>query len=78
MGKGRIERFIEFLLVGVFLGVTEDMLAVMLATDASFNIEVLGVVVLVSVPFAAFSELIVDNEDYQLTEKIADKVKEKI
>lgn len=70
-----IERFVEFLLVGVFLGVTEDMLAVMLATDAEFNLQVLGVVVLVSVPFAAFSELVVDNEDYPITEKIAAKIK---
>lgn len=75
MDKRRIERFSEFLIVGVVMGVTEDMLAVMLATDAEFTWEILGIVLLVSVPFAAFSELVIDNDEYAIMEKIAEKIK---
>lgn len=57
------------------MGVTEDMLAVMLATDAEFTWEILGIVLLVSVPFAAFSELVIDNDEYAIMEKIAEKIK---
>lgn len=73
--KQRLERFIEFLVIGVALGIIEDMIAIMLITGESFNLRMLGIVVMVAVPFAAFSELIVDSDDYKITESIADKVK---
>lgn len=60
------------------MGVTEDMLAVMLATDSEFTWEILGIVLLVSIPFAAFSELIIDNDEYAIMEKIAGKIKKVI
>jgi len=74
--KQRLERFIEFLVIGVALGIIEDMIAIMLITGESFNLRMLGIVVMVAVPFAAFSELIVDSDEYRVTESIADKVKE--
>jgi len=74
--KQRLERFIEFLVIGVALGIIEDMIAIMLITGESFNLRMLGIVVMVAVPFAAFSELIVDSDEYKITESIADKVKE--
>lgn len=64
MDKRRIERFLEFLVIGVAMGVVEDLLAITLATDATFDLRVLGIVLLVAIPFAAFSELIVDREDF--------------
>lgn len=73
--KQRLERFIEFLVIGVALGVIEDMIAIMLITGESFDLRMLGIVIMVAVPFAAFSELVVDNEDYRITEKIAGKIK---
>lgn len=73
--RRRIERFTEFLLVGVLLGVVEDMIAVMLVTGESFSLEMLGIVIMVTVPFAAFSELIVDSDEHAIIEKIAGKVK---
>lgn len=60
----RFERFIEFLLIGVAMGVIEDLLAVKLATGEPITLEVIGIVVLVTVPFAAFSELVVDDTDF--------------
>jgi uncharacterized membrane protein YgaE (UPF0421/DUF939 family) len=74
--RRRLERFTEFLLVGVALGVIEDMIAVMLVTGEGFSFEMLGIIVMVTVPFAAFSELIVDSDEYLIIEKIAEKMKE--
>lgn len=62
--KKRLERFIEFLLVGVIMGVVEDLIAVRLATGEPITLKVIGVVFLVAIPFAAFSELIVDDTDF--------------
>lgn len=73
--RRRLERFTEFLLVGVVLGVVEDMIAVMLVTGESFSPEMLGVVVMVTVPFAAFSELVVDSDEYLIIEKMVEKMK---
>ena len=74
--KRRLERFTEFLLVGVFLGVVEDMIAVMLVTGESFSLEMLGIVIMVTVPVAAFSELIVDSDEYLIIERMVEGVKE--
>jgi hypothetical protein len=74
MDREKLERFVEFLVVGIFLGVTEDLLAVMLATDAEFSWKILWIVVAVSVPFAAFSELIVDSDEYLIIEKISERI----
>lgn len=60
----RVERFIEFLVIGVAMGVIEDLLAVKLATGEPLTLKVIGIVVLVTVPFAAFSELVVDDTDF--------------
>lgn len=73
--RRRLERFTEFLLVGVVLGVIEDMIAVMLVTGQSFSLEMLAIIVMVTVPFAAFSELIVDSDEYLIIEKILVKMK---
>lgn len=73
--RKRLERFTEFLLVGVVLGVIEDMIAVMLVTGESFSMEMLGIVVMVTVPFAAFSELVVDSDEYLIIEKIAKRIR---
>ena len=78
MDKSSLERFVEFLIIGIFLGVAEDVIAVVLATDAEFDLRMFGIIVAVTVPFAAFSELVVDSKDSRLTEKIAEKFKELI
>ncbi|MFT4892308.1 MAG: hypothetical protein ACI8Z7_000075 [Candidatus Nanohaloarchaea archaeon] len=73
--RDKLERFTEFLVFGIILGVTEDMIAVMLVTGESFTLRMLGIVVLVTIPFAAFSELIVDSDEYRITEWIAGKIR---
>jgi heme/copper-type cytochrome/quinol oxidase subunit 4 len=74
MQHERIERFLEFLLIGVLMGVIEDLLAISLATDASFDARVLIIVVAVAIPFAAFSELIVDHPGFLHMDRMADIV----
>jgi hypothetical protein len=73
--RERFERFTEFLIFGIVLGVTEDMIAIMLATGESFTIRMLGIVIAVTIPFAAFSELVVDSDDYKVTERISGKIR---
>ncbi|MFB6209330.1 MAG: hypothetical protein ABEJ56_04315 [Candidatus Nanohaloarchaea archaeon] len=75
MQRRKLERFTEFLIIGVVLGVFEDMLAVMLVTGESFSLEMLGIVLIVAVPFAAFSELVVDSKEYLMIEKIVSRLK---
>jgi len=59
--RQRLIRFLEFLVIGVFMGLVEDLLAIVLATDAELEPQVILVVLLVSIPFAALSELVVDH-----------------
>lgn len=72
MDREKVERFLEFLVIGVALGLVEDLLALKLATGAEIDLRVIGIVLLVAVPFAAFSELVVDHEDFPLWRKVFD------
>lgn len=58
--KKVISHLIEFFVVGVLFGVTEDIIAIKFATDAKITWHVLKVTVIVAVPFAILSELLVD------------------
>lgn len=65
-----LERFLEFLLIGVVMGLVEDLLALKLATGAEIDLRVIGIVLLVAIPFAAFSELIVDHEKFPIWRRL--------
>jgi len=58
--KRHIYRFLEFFIVGFVMGVTEDLIVIGYATDAAITPKVILIAALVALPFAAFSELIVD------------------
>ncbi len=60
MTKRRL-RLVEFLFIGVFMGLAEDLLAVVLATDAELNWRIVLVVFFVALPFAFISEIVVDH-----------------
>lgn len=60
MRKRHVYRFLEFFLVGFIMGVTEDIIAIHYATDAQITPHVILVAAIVALPFAAFSELLVD------------------
>ena len=79
MVNKHVERFIEFFFIGLVMGIAEDLIAVWLATGTTpFNWRIVGIVAFVALPFAAFSELIVDREDFFnfLKRKKKEKVKE--
>lgn len=61
MTKLKKLRLAEFLIIGVLLGVVEDLLAVFFATDAQINLGVIWIVFLVALPFAFLSEIVVDH-----------------
>jgi hypothetical protein len=64
MVQEKIKRLLEFFIIGIVFGVTEDILAVLIATDAELSFEIVGVVVLIAIPFAIISELIVDHPKF--------------
>lgn len=57
----KVEIFLEFLIFGVIMGVVEDLIAVTLSTGEPITWKIIGIIVLVSIPFAIIGELIVDR-----------------
>lgn len=72
MKKKHLNRILEFLVIGILMGVTEDLIAVKLTTGTIIDLRVIGIVILVSLPFAIFSELIVDRKDFSFFKKNKD------
>ncbi len=75
MKKRHFYRFLEFFIVGFVMGVAEDLLAIRFATDATITIKVVYIAALVALPFAVFSELIVDWKHVDFVHKRVDGVK---
>lgn len=61
-----LNRFLEFFLVGLALGVIEDLIVIALATDKQIDLNVFTVAFFVALPFAIFSELIVDHDKFKI------------
>lgn len=76
MDRRHVERVLEFFVIGVVAGVAEDLIAVRLATGAAIDARVVGIVVLVAIPFAVLSELVVDREDFGVFRRVARRVRE--
>jgi len=76
MKRQYINRFLEFFLVGVMMGMAEDFLAIVFATDAKINTRVLIVVFIVAIPFAVFSELIVDWRHFKKIRRLKKQIDE--
>lgn len=74
--ENRIERFLEFLLIGVIFGTVEDLIAVKLATGETLTLEMIGIVVAVAIPFAALSELYVDLPEIRPFRNTAERLEE--
>lgn len=62
--RRRLEVFFEFLIFGIALGIVEDLVAIVLATDAKISPKLFLIVLLVTIPFAALGELIVDKTNW--------------
>jgi hypothetical protein len=72
----RLEIFLEFLIFGVIVGVIEDIIALKFATGEPITPKVIGIVVLVAIPFAFLGEVVVDKIDFvEIFEKLFKKRK---
>ena len=60
----RVEVFCEFVAFGIIVGITEDIIAIKFATGEDITPRVIGIVVLVAIPFALFGEFVVDQIDF--------------
>jgi hypothetical protein len=57
----RLEVALEFFIFGVILGVVEDAIAVKIVTGEPITWKMIGIIVLVTIPFAIIGEIVVDN-----------------
>ena len=60
-------RFLEFIIVGVAMGMAEDILAVKFATGEPITGQVVWIVLLIALPFAVISEYVVDHPRFWKT-----------
>lgn len=65
-----VYRFLEFFFVGLIMGIAEDLLAIHFATDAVITTNVILVATFVALPFAIFSELIVDWRHFKIIRQL--------
>jgi len=64
MNWKRLEVFIEFLVFGVVVGVIEDLIVVYTTTSEPITWGVIGIVVLIAIPFAFLGEILVDQINF--------------
>jgi len=60
----KIEVIFEFLIFGIVIGITEDLIAIKFATGEPITLKIIGIVVLVAIPFAIVGEVIFDKIDF--------------
>lgn len=54
----------EFLIFGIIIGIIEDLIAIKLTTGASITLKMIGIIVLIAIPFAIFGEVLIDKVDF--------------
>lgn len=57
-------RILEFVVAGIILDLTESIISIKLATDATLNPKIFLVTLVVVVPFAILTELIIDHPEF--------------
>lgn len=62
-----LNRLLEFFIVGLILGVVEDLIAIYLVTKEPIDLRVIWIAFFVALPFAIFSELIVDHDKFKVS-----------
>ena len=58
------EVIFEFLIFGVLIGITEDLIAIKFATGEPITFKIIGIVILIAIPFAVLGEVIFDRIDF--------------
>jgi len=64
MNWKKLEVFLEFLIFGIVVGVIEDVIAVTVATGEPITWKIVGIVVLIAIPFAFIGEVVADQIDF--------------
>lgn len=62
--KRPLIRFLEFFVIGVVFGLGEDLIAIKVTTGVPITLEMVWITLLVALPFAMFTELVVDHPDF--------------
>ena len=71
----RLEVMFEFLLFGILIGIVEDIVAIKLTTGASITPRIIGIIVLIAIPFAIIGEMVADRVNLARTfKKISDGI----
>jgi len=58
------EVIFEFLIFGILIGITEDLIAIKFATGEPIIFKIIGIVILIAIPFAVLGEVIFDRIDF--------------
>lgn len=57
-------RILEFIVAGIILDLTENIISIKLTTNAELNPKVFIVALMVVIPFAIITELIIDHPNF--------------
>jgi hypothetical protein len=60
----KMETFFELLVFGIIIGVIEDLIAIKFASGEPITWRIVGIVVLIAIPFAILGEVIFDRIDF--------------
>lgn len=64
MNWRKVEVIFEFLIFGIIIGITEDLIAIKFATGELITWRVIGIVVLIAIPFAILGEVVFDKINF--------------
>jgi hypothetical protein len=62
----KIEVIFELLIFGIIIGIIEDLLAIKFATGEPITPKVIGIVILIAIPFAILGEVVFDRIDFSV------------
>jgi len=60
----KVEVTFEFLIFGIIIGITEDLIAIKFAAGSPITWEIVGLVILIAIPFAIVGEIIFDRINF--------------
>jgi hypothetical protein len=70
------EIIFELLIFGILIGIAEDLIAIKVATGQPITLKVIGIVILIAIPFAMLGEIIFDRIDFaRIFQRIFEKKK---
>jgi len=60
----RVEVMFEFLMFGILIGIAEDLLAIKLATGEPITWRIVGIIIIIAIPFAVLGEIVADRVNF--------------